>query len=203
MGVIGLDMGREGRAILMNRIGAILGMPVGGWHGQAKLFEDGDIRLRWLLRRFAVARQAAPIADNVARAARYVHVDLALALVSAAREYDQSLTASGRAAIDTYDQGGLDFLEKQKAELGLPRSVLRHWQPAPPRINDEYNPSLKHTAAPQTKRRQTRVRRHCSSTLQNRQWRQDPAEATMHGRTRPKPQRSRHRVTIAYRASYR
>jgi len=137
MGVIGLDMGRADRAILMNRIGAILGVPAGGWHGQAKLFEDGDIRLRWLLRRFAVARQAAPIAGNVARAARYVHVDLALALVSAAREYDQSLNATGAAAIDTYDQGGLDFLERQKAELGLSRSVLRNWQPAPPRINDE------------------------------------------------------------------
>jgi hypothetical protein len=137
VGVIGLDMGRASRTILMNRIGAILGMPVGGWHGQARLFEDGDIRLRWLLRRFALVRQAAAIAGNVARAARFVHVDLALALISAAREYDQSLTATGAAVIDTYDQGGLDFLEKQKAQLGLPRSVLRAWQPAPQRINDE------------------------------------------------------------------
>jgi len=53
LGVIGLDMERADRALLMNRIGGILGMPAGGWHGQAKLFEGGDIRLRWLRDRAA------------------------------------------------------------------------------------------------------------------------------------------------------
>jgi hypothetical protein len=45
MGVVGLDLEQDGRATLMNQIGAALGMPRGGWHGQAKLFERGDVRL--------------------------------------------------------------------------------------------------------------------------------------------------------------
>src|SRR5256885_14741857 len=53
MGVIGLDLRRAGRATLMNQVGDFLHIPRGGWHGQAKLFEGDDIRLRGLLVKMA------------------------------------------------------------------------------------------------------------------------------------------------------
>lgn len=137
LAVIGLDIGPTNRVVLMNRIAAVLGMPPGGWLGQARLFDGDDVRIRWLLGRLARPQQARVVAENVARAGRYVHGNLILAMVSAAREYDGSLTARGTALINTYHRGGLDFLEKQKAQLGLPRSVTRHWTPANPILNDE------------------------------------------------------------------
>lgn len=137
MAVIGLDIGRADRAVLMNRIGAVLGMPAGGWLGQARLFDGHDVRIRWLLGRLAGPNQAKLVAENVARAGRYVHGNLILAMVSAAREYDGSLRARGTAMINTYHRGGLDFLEKQKARLGLPRSVTSRWMPGNPILNDE------------------------------------------------------------------
>jgi hypothetical protein len=137
MGVIGLDIGKSGRVTVMNQIGAALGIPAGGWHGQAKLYDGGDIRLRWLLARFANGRQAKLIASNVGRAGRYVHVNLMLAVVCAAREFDRSLTATGTVMINTYHEGGLDFLDQQKARLGLPRKVTGTWAPASPLRNIE------------------------------------------------------------------
>ncbi len=37
-----------------------------------------------------------------------------LALVSAAREFDRSLTATGTALIETYHSGGLDFCGRRR-----------------------------------------------------------------------------------------
>src|SRR5216110_1647360 len=108
MGILGIELGEEGRTTLMNQISAALGIPRGGWHGQAKLFEGGDVRLRGLLARLTNAHRAQLIADNLARAGRYVDVNLLLVLVSAAREYGGSLTATGTDTINTYHQGGLD-----------------------------------------------------------------------------------------------
>ena len=137
MGILGIELGKEGRTTLMNQISAALGIPRGGWHGQAKLFEGGDVRLRGLLARLTNAHRAQLIADNLARAGRYVDVNLLLVLVSAAREYGGSLTATGTATINTYHQGGLDFLEKSKSRLGLPRSILQTWEPADTLLNHE------------------------------------------------------------------
>src|SRR3954467_8776431 len=53
MGVIGLDLRKAGRLRLMNQVGAVLGIPPGGWHGQAQLFDGDDSRLRALLVRLA------------------------------------------------------------------------------------------------------------------------------------------------------
>lgn len=53
MGVLGLDLRRAGRGALMDQIGAVLAIPHGGWHGQARLFDGPDLRLRWLLRRLS------------------------------------------------------------------------------------------------------------------------------------------------------
>jgi hypothetical protein len=128
MGVLGLDVGRAGRVALMDQIGATLAIPHGGWHGQARLFDGPDLRVRWLLGRLANPRQAKLVAANLARAGRYVHVNLMLATVSAARESDRSLTATGADMVETFNQGGLDYLWKQKNELGLPRTVTQTWQ---------------------------------------------------------------------------
>jgi len=129
MGVLGLNLERAGRATLMNQIGTVLGIPPGGWHGQVKLFEHGDIRLVGLLRMLANEHRATVIAANVGRAGRFTHANMMMAVVIAAREHDTALTASGTRPINTFDEGGLDFLGKQKNQLGLPRFITRNWEP--------------------------------------------------------------------------
>jgi hypothetical protein len=110
MGVLGLDLRTAGRVALMDQIGAGLAIPHGGWHGQARLLDGSDLRLRWLLKRLSKEHDAKLVADNLARAGRYVDVNLMLAMVSAAREADRSLTATGTSMIDTFNEGGLDYL---------------------------------------------------------------------------------------------
>jgi hypothetical protein len=139
IGVIGLDIRGAGRVLLMNQIGSFLRIPPGGWHGQAKLFEGADVRLRALLTRLANEHQAKLIAANLDRAGRYTHVNIMLALVSAAREFDRSLTATGTKLIDSFNEGGLDFLWDEKDKLGLPRSVTKPWERILPFKNLESN----------------------------------------------------------------
>ena len=128
MGVLGLDLRRAGRGALMDQIGAVLAIPHGGWHGQARLFDGPDLRLRWLLRRLSKEHEAKLVAGNLARAGRYVTVNLMLAVVSAAREADPSLTATGTDMVETFNEGGLDFLWREKNKLGLPGAITQAWQ---------------------------------------------------------------------------
>ncbi len=139
VGVLGLDLGRQGRVALMNQIGGFLGVPPGGWHGQARLFKGDDLRLVDLLGAMAKERTARLMAANLERAARYVQVNLMLAMVTAQREASRSLTATGRNPINTYHQGGLDFLDLQKRSLGLPGAITKGWTPAPSFLNGESN----------------------------------------------------------------
>ncbi|MES1208588.1 MAG: hypothetical protein ABUS79_21830 [Pseudomonadota bacterium] len=137
MGALGLDLGRAGRVTLMNEIGMALGIPPGGWHGQARLFERDDIRLKNLFPMMVRARTAQLMAGNLERAVKYVQVNLMLVMVSAQREACRSLTATGDRFINTFHQGGLDFLDKLKAHLGLPASITDRWRPANPVVNTE------------------------------------------------------------------
>jgi hypothetical protein len=45
-----------------------------------------------------------------------------LILVSATREHHSALTATGAGLINSYDEGGLDFLWDEKEKLGLPQA---------------------------------------------------------------------------------
>jgi hypothetical protein len=138
MGVMGFDLKNSGRVNLMNQIGSFLLIPHGGWsYGQSRLFQNGDVRLRWLLRRLVRAQKARLISDNLVQARRYVDVNPILTLAIAARENDESIAASGYRAIDTYDEGGLDFLWKERKELGLPPSLTRLWKPGIAKPNPE------------------------------------------------------------------
>jgi hypothetical protein len=137
MGVLGLDLRRAGRAALMNQIAVALEIPAGGWQGQAKLFDGPDIRLRAMLAKMAHERTAKLIAGNLNRAGRYAHVNIVLALATAAREHHQALTATGDRLIDSYHEGGLDYLWDEKKKLGLPHAVTRTWQPVVPFVNPE------------------------------------------------------------------
>lgn len=137
MGHLGIDLGRAGRVALMNQIGQALGVPAGGWHGQSRLFEGNDIRLSALFPTMARPGPAQAIAANLARAARYVHVNLMLTMVIAQREACRSLTATGLARVHTYHQGGLDFLDKEKRQLGLPAAITKTWEPAASFVNAE------------------------------------------------------------------
>jgi hypothetical protein len=137
MGLLGLDLGRVGRVGLMNQIGGFLGVPPGGWHGQARLFSGDDIRLEALLAQMSRARPADLMAANLKRASRYVQANLLLAMVIAQREASGSLTATGVAPVDTYHEGGLDYLGLLRDQLGLPRSVTGRWARHPSFRNHE------------------------------------------------------------------
>jgi hypothetical protein len=134
MGVIGLDIGKAGRKTLMNQIGAALGIPPGGFHGQAKLFDGHDVRIVALLAKLAKEQAAKRIAANLYRAGRYTNVPLMLAAVTTAREHSKGLTASGDRMIDSFNEGGLDFLWAEKNRLGLPNSVTKPWVERLPKI---------------------------------------------------------------------
>jgi hypothetical protein len=138
MGLIGLGMGKAGRTTLMNRIGAVLNIPPGGWtHGLSRLFVRGEPRIVGLLAHLAKERQAAAMAQNLGRAAQLSSGNIMLAVVTAAREHDTALTATGDGTVNTYREGGLDFLGDQMTHLGLPRNITRHWHPLRKFINSE------------------------------------------------------------------
>jgi hypothetical protein len=129
MGAIGRSLGKGGRATLMNQIGSVLGIPIGGWHNQPRLFEHGDVRLLGLLHLMSDERKATFVAGNLDRRGA----------LHACQRHDGARDRGARARhrrhgpgtrpINTYDEGGLDFLGKQKDGLGLPRSVTAHWKP--------------------------------------------------------------------------
>jgi len=138
MGQIAMGIGRGGRTALMNQICGVLNMPPGGWSiGQSHLFENGDIRLTVLLGTFSNDRVAKAVAQNLQRAAGVTQANVMLAAVTAAREHSGALTATGRRLIDSFHEGGLDFLADQKDRLGLPESITRAWKPIVPFVNPE------------------------------------------------------------------
>jgi hypothetical protein len=57
--------------------------------------------------------------------------------VTAQREASGSLTATGARFINTFHQGGLDFLDQLKTHLGLPASITDRWRPAERVVNIE------------------------------------------------------------------
>jgi hypothetical protein len=113
----------------MNAIGGLLGIPPSGWdHGQSKLFEHGDIRLVWLLRRLANRKVAERTALNLARASQVTAGELMLTIATAAREHGSSLADVSMKPIETWHQGGLDFLGAEMPRLGLPKSITNAWR---------------------------------------------------------------------------
>lgn len=119
---------RGHRVQMMNAIGDALGIPPGGWsHGQSRLFERGEIRLYWLLHRLSGGSASNLAAKNLARAIQFVSAEVMLTLVTAARENSQSIAANSSAPVNTFGQGGLDFLGAEMHTLGLPRSVTAQW----------------------------------------------------------------------------
>jgi hypothetical protein len=140
MGKLALGMGKTGRADAINAIGSRMGIPAGGWaYGISRLFQDGDIRLKSkgflaLLAHPAAARHIAP---NLARAAQMTDTNVMLTFVTAGREHSSALTATGTHMVDSWRQGGLDFLWDTKNQLGLPKSVTGTWTQVPPFISPE------------------------------------------------------------------
>jgi hypothetical protein len=117
------------RTALMNHAGQLLGIPPGGWHhGQSRLFEHRDLRLVWLLRRFAVRSVSERVAANLARTIQVAGPDIMLTVVTAARENGAALADVSMRMIDTWNDGGLDFLWAEKDRLGLPKSITGAWR---------------------------------------------------------------------------
>jgi hypothetical protein len=134
---LGLAMGRSRRVAVMNAIGARLLIPAGGFTGQAHLFAKGDLRLVGLLALMAHDAAAKAIAFNLARVVRYTDSHVLLALVTAAREHSSALTATSDRLVDSWHEGGLDFLWKTKDRLALPRAITSRWEPVPRFISPE------------------------------------------------------------------
>lgn len=144
IGAHGSLAGAEHRTALMNQAGHLLGIPPGGWHhGQSRLFERRDVRLVWLLRRFAVRSASERVAANLSRAAQIAGADTMLTVVTAARENGAALTDVSMRTIDTWNEGGLDFLWAEKDRLGLPKSVTGAW-----RRHDMISPETGNRVAP-------------------------------------------------------
>ncbi|MDB4973861.1 MAG: hypothetical protein JWN48_2202 [Myxococcaceae bacterium] len=138
LGLRGAKFSPRDRLMLMNSIGMLIGIPTGGWAGgQSRLVEKGDVRLVWLLRRLAQPQVAQLVAQSVGYAARFVSADLMLTVVTAAREHSGSLTAVSMKPIDSFDEGGLDFLWKERHKLGLPASITGLWREVPSFVNPE------------------------------------------------------------------
>ena len=137
LGRLGLMMGRGPRASLMNALGARLLLPAGGFSGQARLFVKGDLRLLGLLALMAHQSAAKAMAFNLARVVRYTDTHVLLALVTAAREHASALTTTSDQLIDSWHEGGLDFLWKTRGRLGLPASITSHWEPVPHFVSPE------------------------------------------------------------------
>jgi hypothetical protein len=131
VGRFGVAIGRTGRASLMNAIGTRLLIPPGGFTGQSRLFVKGDIRLEGVLALISHDAAAKSIAANLARAARNTDTNFFLTFVTAAREHASALTATGGKMVDSWREGGMDFLWKNKDQLGLPKAVTGGWAPVP------------------------------------------------------------------------
>lgn len=128
------------RRELMNRVGSILGIPGGGWgHGQSQLFERGDIRLVWLLRRLAVKSAAQRVAKNLQRVVALSGAETMLTVATTAREHSSALTDVSSRRIDSWREGGLDFLWAERDRLGLPKSITGGWTRVDPFRSGETN----------------------------------------------------------------
>jgi hypothetical protein len=140
MGAHGATASVFHRRDLMNRIGSILGVPPGGWsHGQSQLFDHGDIRLVWLLRRLAVRSAAQRVAKNLDRVSGLSGAETMLTIATTAREHSSALTDVSSRKIDSWHEGGLDFLWAERNRLGLPKSVTGTWTKIDPFVSDETN----------------------------------------------------------------
>ena len=129
IGAHGSLAGVAHRTALMNQAGQELGIPPGGWHhGQSRLFEHRDIRLIWLLRRFAVRSVSERVATNLTRTAQVAGADIMLTVVTTARESGSALSDVSMRMIDSWNEGGLDFLWAERDRLGLPKSITHAWR---------------------------------------------------------------------------
>lgn len=131
IGQMGAAASRTQRVALMNEIGSQLGIPPCGWqHGQSRLLDRGDIRLVWLLRRLASGPAADRVERNLRPLASLAGADVMLTIVTAAREASSAaLTEVSMRTIETWHDGGIDFLGLEIPALGLPRSIVGAWHP--------------------------------------------------------------------------
>ena len=134
----GIDLKTAGRLTLMRQIGARFGIPKRHFRrGKRGLITNGDVRLIGLLQVLANVKASRAAAANLKRLNQFVKdIRPALAVATASRENSKAVTAQGSEMIETWHEGGLDFLGKNLGRnwnrLGLPRSIIRHWRAAPP-----------------------------------------------------------------------
>ena len=140
------NLGAAGRLELMSNVSARFGIPEGGYRGNpAKilsrqyLFASGellgtpgekpsDVGLSRLFTITAGDTGSRDTAANLSSAASYVpNIAPSLALSTGFRESNALITQSSGSA-DTFHEGGLDNLFKNKSNLRLPKSVTDKWE---------------------------------------------------------------------------
>lgn len=99
-----------------------------GISGQSRLMQNGDVRVVWLLRQLSRSSTAEAASRNLARAVQFVNAEVMLTLITASRESSSSIAATSDEPVNTFAQGGLDFLGGEYHSLGLPRSVTASWE---------------------------------------------------------------------------
>lgn len=126
------------RVELMSAIGDALGIPRGGWtQGISRLFDRSDVRIVWLLRALSGRGASIAASRNLLRAIQFVDAEVMLTLVTASREHAPAVTTNSLEFVDTFGEGGLDFLGAEMNRLGLPRSVTSQWATRTPFRNLE------------------------------------------------------------------
>jgi hypothetical protein len=135
----GRDLGKNGRVALMQTIGERFGIPHEGFStGQSRIYDKDDIRFEQTLRVLSRTVSSRAAAANLKRAMELVpEVDSLLVLTTTAREYHPGLTSRGSEKVDSFRDGGLDFLDDVKNRLGLPKSIVGNWEHIPPYRSDE------------------------------------------------------------------
>lgn len=140
IGALGATFQLSHRTELMEEIGRVLNIPKGGWSlGISRLYDGKDIRLVWLLRRLARGRHAGAVSSNLQNARRFVDADTMLTLIVASRENVNSIDDVSMKPIETWTEGGLDYLWLEKDKLGLPPSITNNWRKARPFVSGETN----------------------------------------------------------------
>ncbi len=135
-----LDLKALGRRALMEAIAVRFGIPKGGFRNlrNGLYGKNRDVRLIGLIRTLANERQSVAATANLKRASDLVpEVPVSLVLITAAREHDSSVTTRSSRLVNTWYEGGLDFLWQNRNRLGLPSDITKHWRAATPFTSPE------------------------------------------------------------------
>ncbi|HXU01688.1 MAG TPA: RHS repeat-associated core domain-containing protein, partial [Polyangia bacterium] len=124
-------LGTEGLQARAEEMRKRVGLSPRGARTKAAKYYDkgGQLRLTYTLT--SIGNYSAGAGKNLARIGSLLpDANQSLALITTAREHGvDSVSGRGTASVETYGEGGLDYLMENKRRLGLPESVTKNWEP--------------------------------------------------------------------------